>query len=246
MRGCRFGSDRLAWLSEVETWHFWFVGRRALIDRLLNRYLRDKTQPILDLGCGTGLLSRVMMARGYRMLGLDLRPEGLSVAHKALPQLWLVQAEATRPPLRQNVLGAVMLLDVLEHVDDQIALAEVKRVLLPGGRAVITVPAMPWLWSNRDERAGHLRRYSRKQLSRALADAGLQVEELRYYQCLLFPLVVITRLFGRRGQGACELEERPLPIFNRAMMWITKLEVRLSDIIPWPWGSSLVVIARKQ
>ncbi|MEW6231240.1 MAG: class I SAM-dependent methyltransferase [Chloroflexota bacterium] len=242
---CRFSPDRLSRLSQLERWHFWFVGRRALIERLLNRYLNGKDQFVLDLGCGTGLMLETLMRRGYRVVGLDLRPEGLYTTRQRLPHSWLLQADTSHLPLKEEAFGVVTLLDVLEHVDDGVLLSEIYRVMQPGGWAVITVPAMPWLWSYRDEAAGHLRRYTRQQLGRMLANAHLHVQEIRYYQCLLLPLVVITRLFGRRGPAMRDLEERPLSTFNTVMTWINRIEARLSDVISWPWGSSLVVTCRR-
>ena len=242
---CGFGVDRLSRLSQIERQHFWFVGRRALINRPLTNHLEDNHQLILDLGCGTGLMVEILMSQGYNVVGLDLRPEGLYATRQALPRSWLLQAEAIRLPLKENVFDTVMLLDVLEHVDDQALLAEVQRILRPGGLVVITVPAMPWLWSYRDDAAGHLRRYTRQQLSRTLTNARLQVQETRYYQCLLFPHFVVTRLLGRRGPGLCDLEERPLPFFNAVMTWINRLEAKLSSMICWPGGSSIVAVCRK-
>jgi SAM-dependent methyltransferase len=156
-----------------------------------------------------------------------------------------MRADATRLPIADNVFGAVLLLDVLEHVDDHAALAEVHRVLRPGGVAVITVPAVPWLWSYRDEAAGHLRRYGRRQLVQAITGARLAVLAVQYYQCLLFPLVAATRLLGRRGPRLRDLEERPSRRLNSMMAWVNLTEVRLGDAIPWPWGSSLVAVCRK-
>lgn len=243
-RECRFSSERLSRLSQLERWHFWFVGRRALIDRLLNRYM-DKSQLILDLGCGTGLTLEILVRQGCRAVGLDLRPEGLSSTRQALPHSWLVQGEATHLPFEENIFGAVLLLDVLEHVDDQALLGEVHRVLRPGGLAVITAPALPWLWSYRDDAAGHLRRYTHQQLFHLLTHAQFQVQEMRYYQCLLLPLMVITRLLGRRSPQLRDWEEQPRAIFNMIMTWINRVEARLSDVVSWPWGSSLVGICRK-
>ena len=242
----RFTHAQLVRLSQLERWHFWFVGRRVLIDRLLDKYLNGKAQFVLDLGCGTGLMVDILMQQGHRVVGLDIRPEGLRATRQAQPESWLLQAEATHLPLAENVFDAVMLLDVLEHVDDRALLAGVHRILRPGGLVLITVPAMPWLWSGRDEAAHHLRRYTRRHLSRVLGNAQFSIEEVRYYQCLLMPIVAITRFLGRRRPGPRGFEERPPSLVNTILTWVNTLEVKLSDRIPWPWGSSLVAIGRKQ
>ena len=190
-------------------------------------------------------MTEILMRKGHCVVGLDLRPEGLYATRRALPRAWLIQAEFLRLPLTENVFDVVMLLDVLEHVNDEALLIDIQRILLPGGLAVITVPASPRLWSYRDEAAGHLRRYTRRQLMGRLTDARLHVEEMRYYQFSLFPLVAVTRLFGRRSPRLRDLEEEPSRVLNKVMTLINRLEVRLSDFIPWPWGSSLVAICRK-
>jgi SAM-dependent methyltransferase len=240
-----FSLDRLTRLSRIERRHFWFVGRRAQVERLLGKYLSGSCRFVLDLGCGTGYMLQVLARRGYNVVGLDLRPEGLEATRQALPQARLLRAQATWMPLGDNVFDAVIVLDVLEHVDDQVLAAEIHRVLRPGGYAIITVPAMPWLWSYRDEVAGHLRRYTRPQLARVLAEARLYVQEMRYYQSLFLPLVVITRWFGRTSRRMSELEERPHPILNSFMAFMNRIEAKLGDYISLPWGSSLIVACRK-
>jgi ubiquinone/menaquinone biosynthesis C-methylase UbiE len=241
-----FSYDRLLRLAQIERQHFWFVGRRTLIQRLLDKHLNRKGQLILDLGCGTGSMLELLTRRDQRVVGLDLRPEGLRKMRRKLPEVWLLQAEATNLPLMDGAFDAVLALDILEHVDDQRLLAEVQRVLRPGGLAIISVPAMPWLWSYRDEAAGHLRRYTQRRLISVLDGAQLRVQELRYYQFVLFPLVMAARLFGRRDPKLRDLEERPLSALNAMMTWINELEARLSDVLPWPWGSSLFVVCRKE
>src|SRR5207248_619379 len=204
-------AERLARLAQLERWHFWFVGRRRLLCRLLARSIAGETVTIADLGCGTGMLAAWLTIRGYRVVGLDERPEGLLAARRALPRAWLVQANATCLPLREAALEGALLLDVLEHVEERPLLAEVRRVVRPGGVIIVTVPAMPWLWGYRDEAAGHLRRYTRRTLARRLTEARLQVEEMRYYQCLLFPVALITRLLGRTRARPRDFEESPGP-----------------------------------
>ena len=246
MKIAPYPADRLLRLSELERWHFWFVGRRALLDRVLTKHLKEQAPVVLDLGCGTGLLMEILMRRGYRVVGLDLRPEGLRAVRQGLPQSMLLHGEAFSLPLKRNSCRAVILLDVLEHGNDQAALAEVNRVLTPGGLAVIMVPAFPALWSHRDMAAGHLRRYRRRPFLRFLADSQFTVVQTAYYPFLLFPLVMITRLLGRKGPALRDLEERPSGIANSVLTWMARLEVKLGSFIAWPWGSSLMVVCRKR
>lgn len=240
-----FSAERLAHLSEMEATHFWFTGRRALIEGLLEKHAAAGREPVLDLGCGNGAMVARLGYRGYRVAGLDLLAEGLHATRHSLPDAWLVQAEASRLPLKSGAFGAVLLLDILEHVDDRGVLAEVSRVLQPGGVAVIAVPMMPWLWSYRDEAAGHRRRYTRQRILDLLETTRLRVEETRYYQCLLLPSLVATRLLGRRWPRLRDFEDRPSSLLNTFLGWITMAEVVLGRVIRWPWGSSLITVARR-
>ena len=240
----RFSAERLAKIREIEGWHFWFVGREALLDNLLATHVRPG-QDVLDVGCGTGYWSRRLAGAGLRPVGLDLRPEGLAALRRGTAPTRAVRAHATCLPLAPSSFDAVLLLDVLEHVDDVALLGEVWRVLRPGGRAFLTVPAMPALWSYRDEAAGHRRRYTRASLRRVVAGQHLVLEDLRYYHCLLLPVVVASRVLGRRGPAVRDAEERPPRLLNSAFTTVNRLEVRLGRRIRWPWGSSLIAVCRK-
>ncbi len=241
----RFSAERLARLADIERRHFWFAGRRALVDKLLRKHAGDRARCVLDVGCGTGFMVGHLARLGYRAVGLDARPEGILAMRRAQPDALLLQSEASPLPFAPNSFDAALLLDVLEHVDDRAALREVSRALRPGGWIALSVPALSWLWSYRDRAAGHLRRYTRQSLALVLSQAGLEIVEMRYYQCLLLPLAIATRVLGRRGPRMRDLEDRPRPIVNRVMTWINLLEVKLSDAIAWPWGSTLVAICRK-
>lgn len=240
-----FSFDRLSRLAQLERWHFWFVGRRALLARLMKKYLRERDLLVIDLGCGTGFMLEMLTRQGYRMVGLDLRPEGLRAARQMQTSAWLLQAEAVHLPLKDNTFDVILLLDVLEHVDDRTLLAEIVRIVRNGGWVFISVPAMPWLWSYRDEAAGHLRRYTRQHLSSVLAQTHIHVQEIRYYQCWLLPLVAMSRFFGHSGPMMRDLEERPFPALNSVLAWMNTMETRLSAVIAWPWGSSLMAVCRK-
>jgi len=240
-----FSPERLEQLAQLEGWHSWFIGRRELIRRLLHDRLGGEGRLVLDVGCGTGLMVSLVGREPHRAVGLDLRREGLVAASRRATGSDFVQAEATRLPLADATFSLVMLLDVLEHVDDQAALMEVNRVLCPGGLLLVSVPAMQWLWSYRDEAAGHLRRYSKFQLASLLSQAQLPPTRMVYYHFLLFPMLALTRLFGRRSPRARDFEERRLPVVTTLMTWMNLLEVRLGSRVSYPWGSSLVAICQK-
>ena len=245
-RACEmFSPDRLARLATIEDRHFWFVGRRALLKRLLQRYLRITSAFVVDVGCGTGDMVALMMGRGYRVLGLDLRPEGLEVRHERVPEATFVRGDVAALPLAGSSCDAVTLLDVLEHVDDVAALKEVRRILRPEGLLFLTVPAFPWLWSYRDKAAGHRRRYSRRGLCRLLTESGFAVQDLRFYQFLLFPALLLTRLLGRKGPQMRDLEEIPPPLLNLLLATLNRVETAVGELVRWPWGSSLVAVCRR-
>jgi ubiquinone/menaquinone biosynthesis C-methylase UbiE len=240
-----FGCDRLEKLTALESWHFWFAGRRALVGALLDRHATDDARVVLDVGCGSGATASALASRGHVVVGLDRRDEGIRATRRLLPSAVFLQGDAEAIPLEGESVSIALLLDVLEHVDDAAALAELARVLEPRGVAILTVPAAPWLWSRRDAAAGHRRRYTRASLERAIARAGLELAELRYYQFALFPILALTRLAARRRPGASEAEERPGRALNALLTRVNLAEVRLGERVRYPWGSSLAVVCRK-
>lgn len=243
--GLGFDGARLAKIRELEDWHFWFVGRRELVRGLLARHLDPAPQRLLDVGCGTGNLAGELLAAGHRVTALDRLPEALGAARAGARTVGLLRADAGRLPLRSGAFDAVTMIDVLEHVDDAAALAELGRVVRPGGLLVLTVPAAPWLWSHRDRAAGHLRRYTRSRLAAVLASAGFAPLELGAYQCALFPVVAASRLLGRRGPRLRDAEERPPALLNAALAWINRREAALGPG-RLPFGSSLAAACRRE
>ena len=127
------------------------------------------------------------------------------------------------------------------------ALAECTRILRSGGMLFLTVPAIPWLWSFRDEDAGHMRRYTRRSLVSCVSNAGFRVEYLRYYQFLLLPLIILSRFLGRTGKATRDLEDAPHPAVNAVLRAVVEIEVKLIELgVRLPIGSSLLMVARKR
>ena len=194
--------DRMA---DVDSRHWWFVARRRIIARFLEEHLPHGGAPlrILEIGCGTG--SNLPMLQAFGVVEA-IEPDG--GARRIARDRFAV-------PIRDGMLpdgldvpdGAydlIVMLDVLEHVeDDAAALAAVKRKLAPGGRLLLTVPAMPWLWSSHDEAHHHFRRYTAGRLTGALSAARYTIRHRSHFNTLLFPLICAARLAGwitgRRG-----------------------------------------------
>lgn len=231
-------AERLAGLEQS---HFWFAGRDDLVANLLGRFRAPG--PVLDLGCGTGSFAGRLRRLGFPIVALDhelhLGPAPAGVAG--------VAGDAVELPVRDASAGTVLLRDVLEHVDDGAALAECRRVLRRGGLLVALVPAWPALWSCRDERAGHRRRYTRSMLTGRLAGNGFDVVEVRGYQFALLPVLAASRAAARRrGVAQLDREERPPAAVNSVLTRINRAEAALART-RWlrpPTGSTLAVVAR--
>src|SRR5262245_48781608 len=213
---------------------------------MIRLYVSKSATFVLDAGCGTGSMVELLGEMGFRPVGFDLRPEGLVATKRSFRKAFLFQAESSRLPIADGSFDVALALDVLEHVDDRAMLAEIVRALRPGAHLLLTVPALPSLWSFRDEAAGHLRRYTKDSLKAVVDEAQLDICELGYYQCLLLPLVVATRWLGRRNPSWRDTEDLPSPIVNRVLTIINQIEVTLGQYITWPRGSSLFAVCRKK
>src|SRR6266581_4798775 len=186
-------------MYEVEGKHWWFVGRRRIIESFVERICGKigKRHPrILDVGCGTGANLEMLSEFGVAE-GVDVSPEALSFCKaRGLENVKLGAAEAL--PYDDNSFDLVTGLDVVEHLDDDLAgLKEMRRVLRRGGRAVLFVPAFMFLWGVQDDISNHRRRYTLPELKQKLRDAGLEVERASYANITFFVPILVGRLLMR-------------------------------------------------
>jgi SAM-dependent methyltransferase len=181
--------------------------RRAVLDGLALG--RVAAPLIVDIGCSSGALLRDLAREqpGAALLGIDVVPSGLRVAHQALPDVPLVRASALALPLADGSVDAIASLNVLEHLaEDELALAEMRRVLRPGGRAAIVVPAGPGLYDFYDRHLQHERRYARGELRAKAGRAGLRVQLDTHLGSGLYPAFWAVKKRNRRRQLAPERE----------------------------------------
>lgn len=229
---------------EEDRLHWWFRGRLAVILAALRRALPRRPVRLLELGCGSG---NVLAALGEfgEAVGMEVHPglaaaaraAGLDVRPGALP------GDLVVPPGWADV---VLLLDVLEHLDDDAAaLGAARRALAPGGLLVVTVPAYRWLWSAHDVALGHRRRYTARELRRLVERAGFGVERVSYFNTLLFPAVALARAWKRLTGDTTHDLHRPSPVWNRGLARLFALERHVVPRAPLPFGASLLLLARR-
>jgi SAM-dependent methyltransferase len=236
--------DYLAVHVEEDRGHWYFRARRSVIESVLRRALPRRRLHLVDIGCGTGnVLDR--LGDFGEAVGVEANETLLAVARAA----GLDARKGALPddlPVASGWADVVLLLDVIEHVEDDLAaLRGARLVLADGGLLLLTVPAHPWLWSTHDVVLGHRRRYVASSLRRLVERAGYRVERVTYFNSVLFPAIAGTRVVKRlRGSDRHDLQ-RPGPLLNRVLERLFALERHVVARWPLPFGMSLLVVARR-
>jgi SAM-dependent methyltransferase len=197
------------WSDELEQLH-----EESSRTHFLDRWTRNAilagvdglapTATIADVGCSSGFLLEDVRVEypAATLLGVDLIGAGLEKAHRLVPSARLVRADTCDLPIADGRVDAVVSANLLEHVpNDRAALREFLRVLRPGGRAVIVVPAGPSTYDYYDRFLGHERRYARRELAQKCAGAGLEIVEDTYIGALLYPPFWLVKQRNRRVAG---------------------------------------------
>jgi SAM-dependent methyltransferase len=234
--------------AAVETRHWWFRARRRIVGHLLRGLPLPTPAEILEVGAGTGGNLTQLARYGHvtavepdeRARALARGVAGVEVRPGHLPD------GLELPP--GYLADLVVLLDVLEHLeDDEAALRSLVPQVRPGGWLLLTVPALPALWSRHDESHHHRRRYRRRPLARRLERAGWEVRLLSYYNAALLPLIAAVRLLGAHTgrPGDADLSIPPAP-WNQLLEGLLAGERHLLGRgIRLPLGVSLTGLARR-
>ena len=225
--------------------HPWYGGRLAVLTAELDRLRVPMDAAILDAGCGTGGVL-IELARRGAAAGVDASPESAAVAAERVPDADVRVADAAALPFDRGSFDLVCCLDVIEHVDDDRAvLRELRRVARHHGRMLLTVPALPSLWSGHDVAAGHRRRYRRGTLLAAARDAGWVVERTTHFNTLLLPAAAVMRLTDRRPARARSHLDRGPGRLQPAVGTAMRFEARaLRAGLRLPLGLSLLATFR--
>jgi SAM-dependent methyltransferase len=235
-------------MYEVEGQHWWFYGRRKIITSFIERIFPRKQTPtprILDVGCGTGA-NLEMLGEFGDAEGVDVSADALSFCRqRGLDHVRLGEAETL--PYSDQSFDLVTALDVVEHLDDDLAgLREMYRVLKPGGHAMMFVPAFMFLWGVQDDVSHHRRRYTMKQLKEKVTTAGFEIERATFANITFFMPTLIGRVLMRITGFRPESENNlTVGFLNKPLGMILGAEHHWLRHMNLPIGVSAICVARK-
>ncbi|MGI9067599.1 MAG: class I SAM-dependent methyltransferase [Pyrinomonadaceae bacterium] len=244
-------------MRRVEETHWWFAGRRQIIKSFLERLSRsvevdssadgDHYAPlnILDVGCGTGA-NLEMLSQFGEAEGVDISGEALSFCcERGLENVKQGAAEAL--PFEASSFDLVTGLDVVEHLDDDLAgLKEMRRVLRPGGHCLVFVPAFMFLWGVQDDISHHRRRYTLDQLKRVVREAGFEIERASYVNISFFAPILAGRLLMRALSIRPESENNiTIGFLNGVLGKLFGAESLALRYLNFPFGVSIICVARR-
>lgn len=235
-------------MYKLESFYWWFVARRDLLEWFVKEIVKAFDRPtLLDVGCGTGINFSVLSKYG-ETFSSDASEEALRFS-KSRGTTGLVRADLESLPFGASSFDVVTALDVLEHVDNDLAaMDELLRVTRTGGVLVITVPAYGFLWSEHDEALHHRRRYAASELRNKLTNAGFEVERITYYITFLFFPILFMRFAQSLSKKSIHAKTSHIILprwLNSLLVGILAFERLLLNWINFPFGVSIVCLARK-
>jgi ubiquinone/menaquinone biosynthesis C-methylase UbiE len=249
-----YETGQSGWTDELTAFHEATAAGDHYMDRAsrrhtlnqLRRWLTAEAPVIMDIGCSSGSMLKLLVGefREGSILGADYVRGPLEALATSLPGIPLLQFDLTACPLPDNSLDGIVLLNVLEHIeDDRAALANVARILKPGGIAIIEVPAAPNLYDIYDRQLLHHRRYRMKELIQKVSGQGLRILARSHLGFFLYPAFWAVKKRSRRYlaedgevQRAIVAQQitnlRTNPLLYRVM----DLEAKLGNWIYYPFG----------
>ncbi|MBV9216802.1 MAG: class I SAM-dependent methyltransferase [Acidobacteria bacterium] len=236
-------------MDEVEGSHWWFVGRRRILESFLGPIvsklkLQSSKIRILDVGCGTGANIEMLSQYGEAE-GVDVSDDALEFCRRK--GLAVQKGLAETLPYAEGSFDLTTALDVVEHLDDDVAgLTEMYRVTKSGGYSLIFVPAFMWLWGVQDDISHHRIRYTKRQIVDRLKQAGYEIERATYANWTFFAPILggrtLMKVTGIKPESENNVNISALngvfgSLFGAERFWLRNFN--------FPFGVSIVVVARK-
>ena len=231
-------------MAEHDERHWWYRARRKVVAELIRRQVSlPKAARLLEIGCGTGH-NLAMLGEFGAVDALEVDPIARGLAEKRLGHQVLSAPLPALEGVADDTYDMVAALDVIEHIPDDVAALEgIARILKPGGKLLMTVPAHQWMWSAHDVVNHHQRRYSKRGFRSLVDKSPLKLESIGYLHSLLFPVAMAQRLASKvTGKEDANLAPPPEPI-NQALERVFALERLAIGRFPLPPGLSLFAVA---
>jgi 2-polyprenyl-3-methyl-5-hydroxy-6-metoxy-1,4-benzoquinol methylase len=232
---------------EIQKKHWWFVTKKQIVLDLIKRYtVSGSNKKVLDIGCGSGLMLSSLEEVG-QTFGMDMSDDAINFSREIFKGEVKKGSLPLQVPFEENFFNVITALDVIEHIDEDVdALKALRSRLTAEGKAIITVPAYMFLWSEFDVMNEHKRRYTLTELKAKLIEAGFTIEKISYFNTLLFPAVYVVRMLNnllhRDGASDVDMPSRPV---NSILQKIFNIEKYLLRFLNLPFGVSILAVVKK-
>jgi SAM-dependent methyltransferase len=244
-----YDPERFAEIAHIDNEHFLRKARNRIFTWALGRYFPD-AQRFLEIGCGIGVVLKALRDAypEIDLWGSDIYSAGLSSIAEHVSGVNLFQVDARRIPF-QNEFDVIGAFDVLEHIDEDVAvLKEIYKALKSGGGIMVSVPQHPFLWSQRDEAVCHKRRYTRRELITKVQEAGIEVVRTTSFITLPFPVMALAALRNRRRRKGydpfAELKiGRTASSILNSLLWMERGLIAAG--VDLPFGGTLFLVGRR-
>jgi SAM-dependent methyltransferase len=232
-------------MAQIEEHHWWFSGRRKIVESVIAGLHLSHDADILEAGCGTGG-NLAMLSRYGRVFGTEL--DDLARQYAIDRKIGTIEPGRLpdQIPFAPQQFDLIVLTDVLEHLDDDSGSLKALHVRLkPGGRLLITVPAFPFLWSRHDDTHHHKRRYLKQNLIDVVKGAGFAINFVSYYNALLFPMVAGVRYIKKSMKNDTDDLGTPPELVNSLLRGLFSSERHVLGYLSLPFGVSLFMLAQR-
>ncbi len=244
-----FNANILERIHEDENKNFWHLNRKKYILDLFRKYI-DKNNHILEIGAGTGNVTKMLVDHGYKAAAGELHIKGLKFAQKyGITELY--RFDLFNNPFKDH-FNAIGMFDVLEHLDDEKqALQGIYNMLKPDGKLIITVPAHQWLWNRKDAVNDHKRRYELETLKLLLTNNGFEIKYASHFFLFILPFLYLRKIINKDDGSKVKHEEylkdkKVDSIMNKILNGISYLEFLLFKNTNITFGGSIRIVAIKR